>query len=644
MSDNGDRKNPQLPQYATPSEQRKRAREVGSARETYTWTTQVETLPGVPLAAKVPFADEPSIPWLLAAVKVALPVAENAIAVKRAEDGTAAAAAAHTETVERIRASRAALADHHDGPSEGSSALGDLVSAAMGGIGSFLGTHASTLNSHVDDLKAILDANRLGPKAAADLAAFEQLFQKLPLPEVAETFGLDSTFARMRVAGPNAGLLQGIKALPSNFPLSDEQYRAAMRYGDGDKDSLAQAGAEKRLYIVDYAALSSMVPGTSGGRQKYLWCPLALFAVPVGGRSLQPVAIQGGQDPAAHRMFLRPPSDDKRDWGWEMSKFIVQVADGNYHELFAHLARTHLVVEAFAVANHRALAPSHPLHLLLLAHTQGTLFINNSAAGGLIASGGPIEQIFAGTIETIQLAAAHDRLAFDFSARMLPRDLESRGVMNLDGLPDYPYRDDALLVWGALRRWVEAYVRTYYSDDGDVVGDTELAAFCAEVRGAGKVKGFPVIEKIDTLVDALTMILFTGSAQHAAVNFPQQTDMTWVPNVTGSAWAPGPDQGGAQTEAGWFAMMPSVDLALEQLNTLWVLGGVHFRKLGDYLEPSFPYHAWFLDPKITRDGGPLEAFRNDLREVQAQIEKNNAAREVPYPFLQPGLIPESINI
>jgi hypothetical protein len=370
MSDNGDRKNPQLPQYATPSEQRKRAREVGSARETYTWTTQVETLPGVPLAAKVPFADEPSIPWLLAAVKVALPVAENAIAVKRAEDGTAAAAAAHTETVERIRASRAALADHHDGPSEGSSALGDLVSAAMGGIGSFLGTHASTLNSHVDDLKAILDANRLGPKAAADLAAFEQLFQKLPLPEVAETFGLDSTFARMRVAGPNAGLLQGIKALPSNFPLSDEQYRAAMRYGDGDKDSLAQAGAEKRLYIVDYAALSSMVPGTSGGRQKYLWCPLALFAVPVGGRSLQPVAIQGGQDPAAHRMFLRPPSDDKRDWGWEMSKFIVQVADGNYHELFAHLARTHLVVEAFAVANHRALAPSHPLHLLLLAHTQ----------------------------------------------------------------------------------------------------------------------------------------------------------------------------------------------------------------------------------------------------------------------------------
>jgi arachidonate 15-lipoxygenase len=448
----------------------------------------------------------------------------------------------------------------------------------------------------------------------------------------------------MRVAGPNAGLLRGVSELPSNLPLTDEQYRAAMRYGVGEDDSLARAAAEHRLYIVDYAELASMVPGVSGGAQKYLWCPIAVFAVPVGGKSLQPVAIQGGQDPASHKLYLRPPSDAVHDWAWEMSKFIVQVADGNYHELFAHLARTHLVVEAFAVANHRALAPSHPLHLLLLAHTQGTLFINNSAAGSLIAAGGPIEAIFAGTIETIQLAAVHDRLAFDFSAKMLPHDLHARGVMHTDGLPDYPYRDDGLLVWNALRRWIDAYVRTYYREDDDVVGDTELAAFCAEVRGAGRVKGFPVIERIDTLVDALTMMIFTGSAQHAAVNFPQQTDMTWVPNVTGSAWAPGPDQGGDETEAGWFAMMPTVDLALEQLNTLWVLGGVHFRKLGDYLEPSFPYHPWFLDPQITRDGGPLDSFRDDLREVAAQIERNNAGRAVPYTFLMPTLIPESINI
>ena len=84
--------------------------------------------------------------------------------------------------------------------------------------------------------------------------------------------------------------------------------------------------------------------------------------------------------------IFTPSAAADAQWGWEMAKLVVQVADGNYHELFTHLARTHLVIEAFAVATHRHLAQAHPLWALLVPHFEGTLFINDQAATSLIAA------------------------------------------------------------------------------------------------------------------------------------------------------------------------------------------------------------------------------------------------------------------
>lgn len=53
----------------------------------------------------------------------------------------------------------------------------------------------------------------------------------------------------MRLAGPNPVMLERVTAPARNFPVTDERYRQAM----GDKgDSLAAAGAEGRLFQVDY--------------------------------------------------------------------------------------------------------------------------------------------------------------------------------------------------------------------------------------------------------------------------------------------------------------------------------------------------------------------------------------------------------
>ncbi len=386
-----------------------------------------------------------------------------------------------------------------------------------------------------------------------------------------------------------------------------------------------------------------LVPGVWDGLAKYVWQPLALFAVPPGGSALKPVAIQCGQDSEEHPIFT-PTVVASEAWGWEIAKTVVQIADGNYHELFVHLARTHLVMEACAVATHRELADVHPLWALLVPHFEGSLFINNQAATSLIAANGPIDHIFAGTITSSQLAAASDRLAFDFYGKMLHHDLAARNVADVEALPDYPYRDDALLVWQAIHEWATQYIDIYYADDAAVTGDTELAAWVATLASDGKLKGFKPIVTRAQLAEVCTMILFTASAQHAAVNFPQKDIMSFAPAVTGAGWAAAPTNQAGHGKPEWLGYMPPLSLALDQLNVLYLLGSVHYRPLGDYRSNDFPYLEWFRDPAIIGKDGPLARFQATLRGVDARIVARNAERQYPYPYLQPSLIPTSVNI
>lgn len=130
------------------------------------------------------------------------------------------------------------------------------------------------------------------------------MFGTLRLPEVADSFRDDEAFAYWRVAGPNPLLIRRVDALPANFPLGEEQFRRVM----GADDSLLEAAASRRLYLLDYAELGKLAP--SGAVDKLLtgtgfaYAPIALFALGKDRARLLPVAIQCGQDPATHPMFV----------------------------------------------------------------------------------------------------------------------------------------------------------------------------------------------------------------------------------------------------------------------------------------------------------------------------------------------------
>lgn len=491
------------------------------------------------------------------------------------------------------------------------------------------------IHNPLDVLETVLRSLVEGPSGRPmSIEDYRDLFATLPKPWFANRADDDELFAWLRVAGWNPLVLERISELPSNFPVTEDMFSRVMNDGF---DSLAQAAKEGRLYLTNYAALAKVLNGNFPAGPKYSFAPLALFALPrgTGQRRLQPIAIQCGQDPNDYRIFT--PFDGEM---WQKAKICVSCADANHHELVSHLGRTHLLIEPIVVATHRQLGDSHPIGRLLLPHFEGTLSINDEAQKKLIRAGFAVDRVLAGTIDASRKVAAESLATPYFNEGFLPKALAARGV--LDENLEYPYRDDALLVWQAIERWVTAYVGLYYASDTHVSGDEQLMSWAQEIvaKDGGRIVGFGEDGrgKLSTtwyLIKALTMIIFTSSAQHAAVNFPQAELMTYTPIVPFATYRSAPLSASESANNPLLDMYAPMDVAMLQVEFLSVLGGIYYTKLGEY--PAL----WFRDLAIHR---PLEQFQQELAGIGKTIEMRNRGRFGPYPYFQPEKIPQSINI
>jgi len=478
---------------------------------------------------------------------------------------------------------------------------------------------------------------------ATSLEDFNQLFQTIELPAIANTFQEDEVFAYMRVAGANPVMIERMSTVHERLPITNEQYQAVM----GTDDSLDAAKESGRLYLADYSLLAKAINGTyirsiypHTQIQKYLYSPLALFAVPPGSdpnRMLKPVAIQCYSQPGTNNPIITPATGE---YAWLIAKTVVQIADTNVHEAVTHLARTHLFVGPFAIATPRQLSNKHPLRLLLEPHFQGTLAINNAAQDSLIAPGGGVDSLLSSTIDNSRVLAVLGVQSYGFNDAMLPKQLKSRGVDDQQQLPVYPYRDDALLIWEAIYQWASAYLSLYYTSDEDIQQDRELQAWARELTAfdGGRVIDFGEengqIQTREYLIQATTLIIFTASAQHAAVNFPQLGLMSYAPSMPTAGYIPALSLGSDTTEQDYLNLLPPLHQAQSQLNLLYLLGSTYFTKLGQYESNHFS------DPRVQ---APLQAFQQKLKEIEATIEQRNLTRPA-YQYLLPSQIPQSINI
>ncbi|XP_053426013.1 polyunsaturated fatty acid lipoxygenase ALOX8-like [Nycticebus coucang] len=274
------------------------------------------------------------------------------------------------------------------------------------------------------------------------------------------------------------------------------------------------------VYLVDHAILSGLCPSIINGRPQFVAAPLTLLHQRPGGGPLLPLAIQLSQTPGPDNpIFL--PSDPAEDW--LLAKTWMRHSEFLIHEMVTHLLATHFVVETFALSMLRQLPLCHPIFKLLIPHFRYTFHINILARTRLFAPGKLIDQSISlgreGCLELIAKGLA----AVTYHSLCLPHQLADREVQDL---AHYYYRDDALQIWAAIESFVTDIVNIYYPDNEAVSRDSELQAWVREIFQEGFLSrmssGVPsTLDSCAGLIQYLTVIIFTCSAQYAAINSGQ---------------------------------------------------------------------------------------------------------------------------
>jgi arachidonate 15-lipoxygenase len=264
--------------------------------------------------------------------------------------------------------------------------------------------------------------------------------------------------------------------------------------------------------------------------------------------------------------------------------------------------------------------------------------INNLAVNVLVQPDRAVDRLIGADLNSTYALLGRERLGYSFRSNYLPSRFERAGTADPGPLPDFPYRDDARLVWDAVAGWAADFVAAYYASDAEVLADRELQAWAAEIASpdGGRIRDFgatpgQIADRLD-LVEILTMVIWTAGPQHAAVNFPQLPDTSFLPANPLAGFSPEPT-GHGHTERDWLANFPPVDCAVTQQSIMTMLGSMHYTTLGDYRR-AFTRTA--AAPGLAR-------YNARLRRTDDEIRRRNRTRPA-YPFLAPATIPQSTNI
>ncbi|KAM6032784.1 polyunsaturated fatty acid lipoxygenase ALOX15B-like isoform 2-T2 [Theristicus caerulescens] len=481
------------------------------------------------------------------------------------------------------------------------------------------------------------------------------------VPEyVAKHWREDDFFGYQFLNGNNPIVIQRCTALPAKFPVTPEMVAGSL----GGGTNLNKEMQEGRIFIVDYEVLEGIPAGTIHGRQQYVAAPLCLLHQGADGL-LRPIAIQLSQTPGpTSPIFL--PSD--AEWDWLLAKTWVRNADFYSHQLLTHLLRTHLFGEVFAIATLRQLPACHPLFKLLMPHFHFTLHINTLARCVLINPGGVIDKATGVTYEGMLLIGQRGLAKVTYTSLCLPDDIRHRGMADL---PNYHYRDDGMSLWEATESFVSGIVAFYYREDAAVRGDAELQAWVMDIftngflgrtssgtvstwvspgvaGGQGQVPdalccpppppGIPSsLQTVAELTKFLTMVVFTCSAQHAAVNNGQYDLGAFPPNAPSSMRHPPPVEKGKTLLQHFLNTIPEVDTTANIVVALILLSSrlSDRRLLGHYPEERFTE----AEPRRL-----IRAFQGRLEEIRDRIEERNHWAPLRYSYMNPLEIENSISI
>ncbi|KAK9540483.1 hypothetical protein VZT92_002933 [Zoarces viviparus] len=465
-----------------------------------------------------------------------------------------------------------------------------------------------------------------------DIDAIDQVFRykRTKISEyVQEHWKEDAFFGYQFLNGVNPMLIQRCSVLPNNFPVSDDMVSL------GGQRSLADEMKKGNIFLCDYKRLDGLKTNIINGMKQYLMAPLVLLHKTPDDQ-LMPIAIQLKQTPADDNPIFFPTDSE---YDWLTAKIFVRSADFNEHQLNAHLLRTHLLAEVFAVSLLRNVPMVHPLYKLLVPHTRYTLQINNLARSRLISETGFFTKFVASGGEGVKTFLKRSLPSVTYRSLCIPDDIADRG---LEHVPNFYYRDDGLKLWDIIHRYVQGVLSFYYKNDTEVDKDSELKDWISDIfehgflsqAGTGIPESFTTVAE---LVKFVTMVIFTCSGQHSAVNTGQYDYGGWMPNTPLTLQRPPPTTKGTTSETTMLQTLPAVNATVNGMSVMWLLSrqstdSVH---LGQYPQEHFSEK---MPCKL------IEDFQRELQVLSVAINARNNTLEVPYTYLDPMMFENSVGI
>ncbi|XP_030221116.1 arachidonate 15-lipoxygenase B-like [Gadus morhua] len=456
-------------------------------------------------------------------------------------------------------------------------------------------------------------------------------FKTSPTAEyLAEHWKDDAFYGYQFLNGVNPSIIRNCPLMPSNFPVTEEMVQPFLEPGT----SLQQEIQKGNLFLCDYKSLEGLQTLVVEGNSLPLTAALCLLYLDTAG-TLKPIAIQLGQEPS-EKCPIFIPSDPELDW--LLVKMFVKNADSLIHQIISHLMNTNLLAEVFAVATMRHFPDVHPLYKLLTPHFRYTLQINTAARVVLLGPTGLLSKSSAGNEGTNELMRRH-LAKTTYSSLCLPDNIADRGLQNI---PNFYYRDDGLKLWTAINRFVWAMLGLYYPTDDEVSGDAELQRWIQDIftkgflgnRRSGMPESFITVEEV---VKFVTMVIFTTSAQHAAVNSGQFDYNSWVPNNPLQLRRAPPTTKGQVTMETILETLPNIGHSVDFIALSSVL---HKKYTDSVVLGSYPEER-FGEPAAKQI---IENFQKELSSIEERIIERNATLHVPYCYLKPSEIENSVSI
>ncbi|KAL4229826.1 Arachidonate 5-lipoxygenase [Mactra antiquata] len=441
----------------------------------------------------------------------------------------------------------------------------------------------------------------------------------------------DLFFGLQRIASMNHSCIELCSKIPDKLSVTEEMLKPFL-----EGLSLQEVLDAKRLFMVDHKMLSGLPC-----RENFSSCvPIALFFIN-GEKQLVPIAIQLYQEPGPENPVFLP---DDPPYVWMTAKMWFNNSDANIHQSLTHLGFTHLLMEGVTVVTHRNLSQSHPLFKLLAPHFLFLIAINTRGLELLVSPNGWVDKTMnigiKGMFELIRRGINTWRMDVEGT---LPEDLKRRGVFDDDVLPGYHFRDDAILLYYAINRYVKKYVDLYYDTQDKITGDWELQSWGAELvkdrdQGGCGLKGVPgngSFSSKDQLYIVLTSIIYTCSVAHAATNFPQYDEYAFPPNYPALLTGTPPKDKTALEESHILKMLPDKPTTLDMMIVTKILSQRGTKNLGDFEV------QYIFEPEARKI---VDEFRAELSQISDTIKGRNQTRNPPYLFLDPAIVPNSISI